>query len=342
MRTKKELRQTCMIVAEAGVNHNGSFLLAKKMVRAAARAGADFIKFQVFEPAELATPYAPKAAYQKRLQMRCESQRLMLARLALSKAQFLAIKKYCQLKRIGFLATAFDEKSLRFVEDLKPSFHKISSGDIDNLPLLRLVAKYGRQVMLSTGMATLAEVKKALDVLNKAGLPRKKIILLQCHTEYPTQASMANLQVMDTLRKKFRVRVGFSDHTQGTEISLAAIARGATLLEKHFTLNRCLPGPDQSSSINPIELKSLVETSRLISQALGDGQKKPSCVELRNKIVARKSLVASQKILKGEIFTPKNVTAKRPATGMSPMLWDLVMGKRARRNFSADEAIQIK
>lgn len=310
------------------------------MIREAARAGVDYVKFQTFNPAELTTPSAPQAAYQCKATGTRGRQRRMLEKLCLSQPEFRLLKKECRRRGIGFLSTAFDLGSLRFVESLKPDFHKISSGDIDNLPYLRAVARYGRAIILSTGMATFREIKTALMTLAKAGLPRNKITVLQCHTEYPTRPHEANLQVMDTLRKKFKVRSGLSDHTPGIGVSLAAVARGAAVIEKHFTLNKAMKGPDHQASLSPRELFHLVKGIRDVEMALGDGIKRPSPREQLIKMQARKFLVATRPIKKGEKFTSANLGLKRSGGGIPAARWDFFLGKESRANYRTDEIIR--
>jgi len=322
------------------VNHNGSFALAKKMIRVAAKTGADYIKFQTFNPAELATASVSKARYQKKATGARETQKKMLQKLCLTQNQFRSLKKECRRQGIGFLSTAFDLESLKFVESLRPAYHKISSGDIDNIPFLRQVASCGRPVILSTGMATLKEVDKAIRSLVRAGLPKRRIVILQCHTDYPTQPADANLRVMDTIREKMRVRSGLSDHTQGIAVALAAVARGAVLIEKHFTLNRAMKGPDHRASLSPGDLAVMVHGIRAVEAALGDGVKRPSPREIQIKKQARKFLVANRTIRKGERFSPANLGLKRSGGGIPAAKWELYLGKKARRNFRPDDVIR--
>lgn len=329
-----------ILIAEAGVNHNGSFSLARKMVRAAAQAGAEYIKFQTFEPKSLVTSRAPKAAYQIRTTGRAEGQLAMLEKLALSREQFIALQKLCRAEGIGFLSTAFDPGSLAFVESLCPDFHKISSGDINNFPLLRQAARYRRPLVLSTGMATLPEIRAALGVLEKAGLSRRKVTVLQCHTSYPTLLTDVNLRGMDTIREECRVRVGLSDHTMGIFASLAAVARGAVIIEKHFTLSRSFKGPDHQASLLPAELAELVRGIREIRMALGSPVKRPSPREIRIRKQARKYLVAKTFIRLGEKFSYKNLGLKRSGGGIPASRWDEWLGKVAKRNYRQDDVIQ--
>jgi N,N'-diacetyllegionaminate synthase len=333
-------KKRCLVIAEAGVNHNGSFLLAKKLIKVAVKAGADFVKFQTFDPDALVTCAVSKAGYQKKNTGNSGNQRQMLAKLYLKRRHFVCLRKECRRHGIGFLSTAFDSGSLDFVESLKPEFHKISSGDIDNIPFLRQVARYGRPVILSTGMATMNEIRSALEVLIQAGLPKRKVILLQCHTEYPSQPFEINLKVMDTFRKKFGVQAGLSDHSFGIPVSLAAAARGAKVVEKHFTLNRSMKGPDHRASLNPLELAEMVGGIRKIEQALGDGLKRPSAREKRIKKHVRKFLVAARPIRSGERLGPANLTLKRAGGGIPASRWDAWLNKKAKRNYRRDEAIR--
>lgn len=323
------------------MNHNGSFALAKKMIRVAAKTGADYIKFQTFNPEKLTTASVAKARYQQKSTGGRESQKKMLQKLCLTQNQFRSLKKECRRQGIGFLSTAFDPGSLKFVESLRPDFHKISSGDIDNLPLLRQAAKYGRPVILSTGMATMDEIESALQILDNFRTSKNLITVLHCTTEYPTPMSEVNLRAMISIREKFAVKVGFSDHTQGIEIAIAAVAMGATVIEKHFTLDRNMPGPDHKASLEPGELKSMITAIRNVEVALGDGIKRPTPSETKNMPIVRKSIVASKAIQAGEVFKIKNLTTKRPGTGISPMRIDEVLGQKACRNFAKDELIKL-
>ncbi|NCY21651.1 N-acetylneuraminate synthase [bacterium] len=327
------------MIAEAGVNHCGSFSLAKKMIRVAAQSGADYIKFQTFDPAELVTASATKARYQQKTTGARESQKKMLQKLCLTQNQFRLLKKECRRQRIGFLSTAFDSGSLRFVESLRPDYHKISSGDIDNVPFLRQVASYGRPVILSTGMASLRELGQAIHILTQAGLSKRSLVVLQCHTDYPTRPADANLRVIDTIQKIFGVRAGLSDHTQGISVSLAAVARGAMMIEKHFTLDRSLLGPDHQASITPRELEWLVKGIREVEVALGDGVKRPSRREIRIKEQVRKFLVAARPIREGERFTIDNLALKRSGSGIPAARWDFYLGKKAKRKYQPDDII---
>lgn len=338
---KRGLSARCLIIAEAGVNHNGRISLAKKMVSAAARAGADFIKFQTFEPSALATNTAPKVEYQKRTTGQKGNQVELLKKLQLSRADFISLKKECKKQKIGFLSTAFDLESLCFVESLNPAFHKISSGDIDNLPFLQKVASFGRPLLLSTGMATMKEVGDAIRTIIRAGLAKRKIFVLQCHTDYPSQAADVNLRAMNAMQQKFRVRTGFSDHTQGIAIAFAAVALGATVLEKHFTLNRSMKGPDHQSSLNPKELDRLVIGIREVEAALGDGVKRPSRAEKKIMRYVRKKIVAFRTIKKGEIFTRYNLGCKRCKGEVPAGKFRKILGKKSPRAYLENEAIRL-
>jgi N,N'-diacetyllegionaminate synthase len=330
-----------LVIAEAGVNHNGDMELAKRLVDVAAVAGANLVKFQTFKATTLVTRAAPKADYQHQTTGQAESQQNMLHRLELSPAMHKELIAYCQTRGIGFFSTAFDIDSLSFLVSLGAERFKIPSGEITNLPYLSQVGGFGKPVILSTGMATLGEIEAAIAVLESAGTPRAQITVLHCNTEYPTPMQDVNLRAMTTIRDAFGVAVGYSDHTLGTEVPIAAVALGATVIEKHLTLDRTLPGPDHRASLEPEEFAAMVRAIRNIEQALGDGIKRPSPSEIKNRPIARKSLVAAMPIQAGEVFTPENVTAKRPGTGISPMAWDEVMGRVAGRDFAADELIVL-
>ena len=328
------------IIAEAGVNHNGDFELAKQLIDAAAEAGADLVKFQTFSAERLVIQSAPKAEYQTRTTEKDESQFAMLRQLELSDEMHEALMAHCRERDIGFFSTGFDIPSLDYLASLGAERFKVPSGEITNLPYLRHIGGFGTPVILSTGMATLGEIEDALAVLEAAGTPRSRITVLHCNTEYPTPMVDVNLRAMNRIRDAFGVAVGYSDHTPGIEVPIAAVALGATVIEKHLTLDRTLPGPDHEASLEPGEFTAMVRAIRNIEQALGDGIKRPSPSEVGNRPIARKSLVAAGPIRAGEVFTPENVTAKRPGTGISPMRWDEVMGRAATRDFAADELIE--
>ena len=331
-----------IIIAEAGVNHNGDIDLAKKLVVEAAAAGADLVKFQTFLANKIVSSTAPKAEYQKRITDSGESQFEMIKKLELSRESHGVLIEECRRQGIGFFSTAFDTESFDMLLDLGcVDLIKIPSGEITNLPLLRYMTRLGKPVLLSTGMANLGEVEAAIQVIEASGTPRHLITILHCTTEYPTPMEDVNLRAMITMKQAFGVEVGYSDHTPGIEVAIAAAALGATVIEKHFTLDRNLPGPDHKASLEPHELKAMVKAIRNIEVALGDGIKQPSRSELKNKPIARKSIVARREIKAGEFFSEENLAAKRPGTGISPMCWDDVMGKIARRNFVVDELIDL-
>ena len=330
-----------LIIAEAGVNHNGDLALARQLIDAAAVAGADLVKFQTFTADRLATRTAQKADYQNRTTTSTESQHEMLSRLELTDAMHHELIAHCATRKIGFFSTAFDIESVDLLVRHGQNHFKIPSGEITNLPYLRHIGRLGKSVILSTGMANLGEIEAAIDALEAAGTPRAMLTVLHCTTEYPTPMAEVNLRAMLSIHAAFGVAVGYSDHTQGIEVAIAAVAMGATVIEKHFTLDRNLPGPDHKASLEPAELTALVAAIRNIEVALGDGIKRLTTSEARNRPVVRKSLVASRAIKSGALFTAENITAKRPATGISPMRWDEVIGKAALRDFGADELIVL-
>lgn len=330
-----------LIIAEVGVNHNGELRLAKKMIRAAAKAGADVVKFQTFRTESLVTTKAPKAKYQKKRDNADESQFQMLKRLELPYSKLDILQKECERNRVLFLSTAFDLESLNVLHKMKLPFFKIPSGEITNYLYLKKIAQFGRPVILSTGMCTLDEIEKAVRLLEKNGIRRSFITLLHCNTEYPTPYRDVHLRAMQTLRSEFGVNVGYSDHTMGTEVAIAAVALGASVIEKHFTLDCSMSGPDHKASIEPLDFKRMVDAIRHIETALGRSTKKPSASEKKNIKIARKSIVASQDIKKGDFFSEKNITVKRPGTGISPMQWNRVIGRKAKKNFHLDDLISI-
>ena len=329
-----------LVIAEAGVNHNGDLDIAKALVAAAAGAGADYVKFQTFVADEVVAADAPKARYQQRSGAAGESQRDMIRRLELSLDDHLALIAECERHGIGFLSTAFDLASFDLLMALGLPLVKVPSGEITNLPLLRRMGAAGKPMLMSTGMATLEEIADALRVVAEAGTPRASITLLHCNTAYPTPMGDANLRAIATLREAFATQVGYSDHTLGIEAPLAAVALGAMVIEKHFTLDRDMEGPDHAASLLPSELAAMVAAIRNIEQALGDGVKRPTASELENRDIARRSIVAARPIRAGETFSADNLAAKRPATGLSPMRWDDVVGRVATRDYAADEAIE--
>lgn len=331
-----------LIIAEAGVNHNGDIELARRLVHAAAEAGADLVKFQTFVASRIATAAAPKADYQKETTGTAESQQDMIARLELSRADHEVLIAECEAAGIGFFSTGFDEESLDLLVDLGIDRIKIPSGELTNLPLLRHAAAKGLSVILSTGMADMAEIGEALAALEAGGVARADVTVLHCNTEYPTPMADVNLNAMRSIGDSFGVAIGYSDHTMGIEVPIAAVALGATVIEKHLTLDRSMPGPDHAASLEPGEFAAMVSAIRHIEQAIGgDGVKRPSPSEAKNIAIARKSIVAARAIRAGEAFSDANLTAKRPGTGISPMRWDEVIGRPAPRDFAADELIEL-
>ncbi len=327
------------IIAEAGVNHNGSLEMAFQLIDVAVATGADAVKFQTFKAEKSVTANAPKAGYQKETTGSAESQLEMVKKLELDETAHIQLYKYCQQKGIKFLSTPFDLESIDLLNRLGLEIFKIPSGEITNLPYLRKLGALKKQLILSTGMADLGEIEEALSILTEFGTPLDNITVLHCNTEYPTPFEDVNLKAMLTIGHAFGVTVGYSDHTPGIEVAVAAVALGAAVLEKHFTLDRNLPGPDHKASLEPDELKAMVQAIRNIEKALGNGIKRPSPSEVRNKPIARKSLVATQPIKTGELFSADNITAKRPGTGISPMRWDEILGQVAQKNYEKDELI---
>lgn len=330
-----------LIIAEAGVNHNGDIEMAKQLIDVAAKAGADFVKFQSFSADRQVTRNAEKADYQKETTDSSESQYEMLRRLELSEPTHQELIDYCGSRKINFLSTGFDIESVILLKNIGQQCFKIPSGEITNLPYLRYVGSLGKDVILSTGMSTLGDIEAAIEVLEHSGTLRDLITVLHCTTEYPTPMTEVNLRAMKSIQRAFGVKVGYSDHTQGIEVAIAAVAMGATVIEKHFTLDRNLPGPDHQASLEPAELMAMVAAIRNIEVALGDGLKRPTESELKNKVVARKSLIANKEIKAGEEFTLENVGMKRPGSGISPMKLEEVLGKAAKRHFLQDELIEL-
>ena len=328
------------IIAEAGVNHNGSFDMAVELINKAAESGADCVKFQTFVAENLVSKYAEKADYQKRLTGKDESQYEMIKKLELSFDAFRKLQTYCISKGIIFLSTPFDLQGIDFLQNINIPFWKIPSGEITNLPYLERIANTHKDVILSTGMSNMDEIEDAITILKKNGAG--KITLMHCNTEYPTPMSDVNLLAMQALKKSFGLDVGYSDHTIGIEIPIAAVALGAVVIEKHFTLDKTMPGPDHAASLEPGELKRMVESIRNIELALGSEIKAPSPSEIKNIPIARKSIVARRDIKKGEVFTNENLTVKRPGNGISPMKWYDVIGKKAEKDFHEDEIIVIE
>jgi N,N'-diacetyllegionaminate synthase len=332
-----------LIIAEAGVNHNGSIDIAKQLVDKAADAGADIIKFQTFKSEKLVSKSAQQAEYQKRnIGAKSDNSQLsMLKKLELSEQNHIELMAHCKEKNIKFFSTAFDLDSIDYLHSLNLGLWKIPSGEVTNYPFLKRIAAYNEKTILSTGMCDMQDVRAAVDALYKNGLSKENLTLLHCNTEYPTPFEDVNLRAMDALREEFGVEVGYSDHTKGIEVPIAAVALGATVIEKHFTLDRNMEGPDHKASLEPDELKAMVSAIRHIEQALGDGYKKISNSERRNIAIARKSIVAAYHIKKGEPLTEQNITVKRPGTGISPMHWEEVIGTIAIKDYEKDELIML-
>lgn len=329
-----------IIIAEAGVNHNGDLGLAYQLVDAAAEAGADIVKFQTFNAKQLATADADKASYQKKTTGEVETQRDMLQKLQLTRERHGQLIEYCNRSNIEFLSTAFDSVSIDLLSSLSIQRWKIPSGEIVNLPYLRKIGSLKQPVILSTGMANLGEIEAAINVLEHAGTSRDQITVLHCTTEYPAPLDEVNLRAMQTIAQAFGVEVGYSDHTDGIAVPIAAAAMGATVIEKHLTLDRTMEGPDHRASLEPEQFAAMVQGIRAIERALGDGIKRPTASERANLPIVRKSLVAARAIQPGEPFTADNITAKRPGIGISPMHWDALIGRNATRAYIPDELIE--
>ncbi|TNB64152.1 N-acetylneuraminate synthase [Campylobacter helveticus] len=326
-----------LIIAEAGVNHNGDLNLAKKLIEQAAKAGADVVKFQTFKAEDCVSIKAKKAKYQLENTAKDESQLEMIKKLELSREAHFELMKHCKKHNIAFLSTPFDLESVAFLQSLNLSYFKIPSGEITNLPYLKAVARCKKKVLLSTGMANLAEIEAALEILRKNGT--RDITLLHCTTEYPAPFEEVNLNAIKTLKEAFKLKVGYSDHTKGIVAALGAVALGAVVIEKHFTLDKTMEGPDHKASLEPSELKELCEGIRTLEKALGNGIKKASKSEAKNIIIARKSLVAKCEIKKGDKFSEQNLTTKRPGSGISAMRYEEYLGKRALKTYKKDELI---
>ncbi len=327
------------IIAEAGVNHNGSLELAKQLINVAAEAGADAVKFQTFKADKLVSKTAQKADYQKQTTDSSESQYAMIKKLELGADAHHELMSYCKSKNILFLSTPFDHESIDLLHGMGMSIFKIPSGEITNLPYLRHVGSLKKKVILSTGMADLDEIKDALNILIGAGTQKEDITVLHATTEYPCPMGEVNLRAMATIAQAFEVKIGYSDHTKGIEIPIAAAAMGATVIEKHFTLDSSMQGPDHKASLEPQELIAMVKAVRNVEKALGDGIKKASRSEIKNIAVARKSIVASRAIRKGEILSAENLSVKRPGNGISPMRWDEIVGTPACKDYHEDEML---
>jgi len=327
------------IIAEAGDNHNGSFDLAVRLIDAAAQAGADCVKFQTFKTEEVISKRAQKAEYQKKTTDTEESQFEMVKKLELPFEDFKKLRDYCTEKQIQFLSTPFDLLSIEFLDTLNLPFWKIPSGEVTNLPYLLAIARTQKPVAMSTGMCEMEEIQTAIDVLKNNGTP--KITLFHCNTEYPTPFEDVNLRAMQTMKERFGVEVGYSDHTTGIEVPIAAAVLGAAIIEKHFTLDKTMRGPDHKASLEPQELSSMIIAIRNIERAMGNGIKTPSPSERKNTDIARKSIVARRAIIKGETLSEDNITTKRPGNGISPMRWVDVLGTKAKRDFDEDELIEL-
>lgn len=335
------MKNKVIIIAEAGVNHNGKYDLAVKMIHEAKRAGTDYVKFQTAVPELVISTIAPKAEYQKETTGNDESQLEMCRAIHLPLSDYAKLKKICDEVGIGFMSTPFDLVSIDTLEPLDMDYYKIPSGEITNLPYLRKIASKGRKVIMSTGMSEMNEIADALKVLEDGGLKRDDITLLHCNTEYPTPFGDVNLMAMKTIADTFGVKVGYSDHTRGIEVPIAAVAMGAEVIEKHFTLDCNMEGPDHKASLEPDQLKAMVDSIRNVEQAIGSAEKHATASEIPNKVVARKSIVAARDIAEGETLTEDNITVKRPGNGISPMLWDSVIGTKAKRAFRYDELIEV-
>ena len=337
----EKTKDKIIIIAEAGVNHNASMEMARRMVYEAAKAGADYVKFQTAVPELVISSIAPKAEYQKETTGTAESQLEMCKAIHLPLSAYSELASLCEEVGIGFMSTPFDLVSIDTLDALNMDYWKIPSGEITNLPYLRKIAKKGDKIIMSTGMSTISEVSEAVDILVENGTARKDIYLLHCTTQYPTPMSDVNLLAMKALEKLNVGGVGYSDHTLGIEVPIAAAALGARVIEKHFTLDKTLPGPDHRASLDPSELAAMVKAIRSIEQALGSGEKAVAKSEKSNIEVARKSIVAARDIKKGEIFTEENITVKRPGNGISPMRWDSIIGKVAINDFPYDTLIEV-
>ena len=336
------MKDKVLIIAEAGVNHNGSLEIAKRLVNEASSAGVDIIKFQTFKAEKLVSKAVKQAEYQKKnIGKGEETQYAMLKKLELSDKQHEELISYCKSKNIRFFSTAFDMDSIDYLHSLDLGLWKIPSGEITNYPYLKKIASYKEPVILSTGMCELTDIENAINVLVGNGVSKDIITVLHCNTEYPTPMKDVNLKAMLEIKEKFGVEIGYSDHTEGIEVPIAAVALGATVIEKHFTLDKNMEGPDHKASLEPNELKAMVKSIRNIEQALGSGHKTVSESERKNIEIARKSIVAAKDIKEGEIFTEENITVKRPGNGISPMEWENVIGKVAKRNFQEEELIEL-
>lgn len=327
-----------IVIAEAGVNHNGNLELAKELVETAKDCGADFVKFQTWRTENIVTRFAKQAEYQEVNTGKSESQYEMLKRLELGYSEFTEIKAHCDAYGIAFLSTPDDWESAIFLSDLQDTF-KVGSGEINNTPFLEKIGTLNKDIYLSTGMSTIDEIENAINALTSSGLKKNRITLLHCTSQYPAPFNDINLRAMQSLGQHFNIEVGYSDHSLGLEVSLGAVALGARVIEKHFTLDKNMTGPDHSASLDPKELKELVLSIRNLEKSLGDGKKKVEASEIENRLVVRKSIVANQQIQPGDIFTESNLACKRPGDGMSPAYWHKIMGRVATRKYEVDEQI---
>lgn len=338
------MKEKTMIIAEAGVNHNGDINLAKELIDVAAGAGVDFVKFQTFKTDKLVTPSAKKAQYQvQNFENNCDSQFEMLKKLELSNEDHLKLISYCKYKNIGFFSTAFDIESINYLCSLNFNMLKVPSGEITNYPYLRAIGKTGLPTILSTGMSNLEEIKQSIEVLTSHGTQKKEITVLHCNTEYPTPMRDVNLKAMLEIKNELGVNVGYSDHTLGIEVPIAAVAMGAKVIEKHFTLNRNLEGPDHKASLEPDELKRMVEGIRNVEEAIsGSGIKKPSYSELKNISIVRKSICLRNDVAKGDKISEDDLISLRPGDGISPMRWTTIIGKRVKKDLKKNSKLNLK
>jgi len=330
------------IIAEAGVNHNGSLKKALKLIDAAVSAGSNAIKFQTFKAENLTTDYAPKSEYQKYKSLKKETQFQMLKKLEFTDVMHKACFKECKKKKIIFISSAFDIESLKYLKKFKLNYFKVPSGEITNIPYLEVLGKFRKRIILSTGMSNISEIKKALKTLIKSGTKKNNITLMQCTSAYPAPYNEINLNTIATLRNKFKLNVGFSDHSLGVQASVAAVALGAKVIEKHLTLNKKLKGPDHKASLNPKEFKFMVQSIRIVEKTLGNKIKRITKSEKKNIYVVRKSIVASTQIKKNEKFNNFNITCKRPGTGISPFFFKKLIGKKSIKNFNKNDLIKFK
>ena len=334
------MRNKTIIIAEAGVNHNGNLLIAKKLIDAASKAGADIVKFQTFNASKIVTLKAQKANYQIEKKFKNETQFEMLKKLELSFNDYKVLKNHCKKRNIEFLSSPFDIESAKFLISIQVKRIKIASGEITNYPLLKFIAKKNKKTILSTGMSSIKEIQESVSVLYKNGLSKKNLTLLHCTSSYPADYNEVHLKAISLMKKKFKINIGYSDHTKGIDVPIAAVAIGATLLEKHFTLNRKMKGPDHLSSLEPDEFTRMVKSIRIIEKSLGDEKKILNKKEKNNKKIIRKSIYASKNIKIGEYFTERNLTTKRPAAGVSPMKWNKFINKKSKKNYKVDDLIR--